>query len=186
MPTAASTNRELILPEPPRIDASDDESPDVWGFRDTHFQVNSAGHVELSGSRYALSGHELPSLLPWMSEVLSVRLDPRERIEPSFPPVIPDPVKSPEFEKAIRLFLKNDQISADPLIRLRHGHGHTQEEMYAIKHARLARVPDLVVFPQEEDEVQTLVNAAAQHNVCLIPYGGGTNVTEALRCPEHE
>ena len=31
-----------------------------------------------------------------------------------------------------------------------------------------------------------LVAAAVKHNVCLIPYGGGTSVTEALRCPENE
>ncbi len=31
-----------------------------------------------------------------------------------------------------------------------------------------------------------LVEAARRHDVCLIPYGGGTNVTDALRCPEEE
>jgi alkyldihydroxyacetonephosphate synthase len=43
-----------------------------------------------------------------------------------------------------------------------------------------------VVYPTSEDEVVTIVEAARTHDVTLIPYGGGTNVTEALRCPADE
>ena len=178
--------RDLIVPDPPKADHRDEASLDVWGFRDTHFLINAAGNVELAGSRYTLSGQELPGLLPWMSDALGVALDPRDHYEPSYPPSIPDPIRTPEFDKAIRGFLGEDQICDDKLVRLRHGHGHTQEEMYAIKHGALVRIPDLVVFPSEEDQVARLVEAAARWNVCLIPFGGGTNVTEALRCPPEE
>lgn len=184
--TAAKNPRELIIPGPPKVDPRDDESQDVWGFKDTRFQINSSGNVELAGQRYSLSGHDLPGLLPWMSNTLQSPLDPKDRIEPSYPPQIPAPVRSLEFEKAIRAFLQSDQISDEPLVRLRHGHGHTQEEMYAIKYSHIARVPDLVVFPTEEDQVQRLVDAASRYDVCLIPFGGGTNVTEALKCPVDE
>src|SRR2546426_9622076 len=67
-------------------------------------------------------------------------------------------------------------------MRLRHGHGHTQEEMYSIKYTRLGRIPDIVVYPESEAEVVNLVEAAKKYGVSLIPYGGGTNVTDALRC----
>jgi alkyldihydroxyacetonephosphate synthase len=58
--------------------------------------------------------------------------------------------------------------------------------MYAIKYGELPRVPDLVVFPAEHEQVVALVEAAIRHDVCLVPYGGGTNVSDALRCPGHE
>ena len=58
--------------------------------------------------------------------------------------------------------------------------------MYAIRHGRLERVPDLVVYPSTEEQVTAIVEAAARHDVCLVPYGGGTNVTDALRCPVDE
>jgi alkyldihydroxyacetonephosphate synthase len=32
----------------------------------------------------------------------------------------------------------------------------------------------------------SLIHIAKKHNVCVVPYGGGTNVTEALRCSAHE
>ncbi len=177
---------ERIAPGPLRLPPEDAESESVWGFRDTGFRVNPAGHVVLGGSRYELSGHELPGLLPWAREILAVELDPADRNPSRYPGAIPEPRRAPAFEAALEGFLAADQISADPGLRLRRGHGHTQEEMYAIKYEGLPRVPDLVVFPASEEQVEALVRAALEHGVCLIPYGGGTNVTDALRCPEAE
>ena len=74
----------------------------------------------------------------------------------------------------------------DPRVRLRHGHGHTQEDMWAIKHGRLARVPDLVVWPASADEVRSCSSSRASTAPASCPYGGGTNVTDALRCPADE
>ena len=42
------------------------------------------------------------------------------------------------------------------------------------------RIPDLVVYPETEEQVTKLVEAGKKHEVSLIPYGGGTNVTDAL------
>src|SRR5262249_41621187 len=131
---------EKLVPAAPTENPRDRESIDVWGFRDTQFQFNPSGVIELAGDRYAFSGHELPTLVPWMSEVLDVPLDPKVRLEPAYPPRIPEPIRSPAFLKAIGEFLVPDQISEDGEIRLRHGHGHTQDEMYAIKHTSIDRI----------------------------------------------
>jgi alkyldihydroxyacetonephosphate synthase len=82
--------------------------------------------------------------------------------------------------------LNSGQIDTTPEMRLRHGHGHTQEEMFAIKYAQLGRVPDLIVYPESHQQVESLVDAARKHDATLIPYGGGTNVTDALRCFPNE
>jgi len=34
--------------------------------------------------------------------------------------------------------------------------------------------------------VEVIVQAAVRHNVCIIPIGGGTNVSDALMCPQNE
>ncbi len=177
---------ERIFPGPAPSHPEDRESPDVWGFSDTCFRVNSRGHVELTGSRYALSGNELPDLLPWIGGILDLTLDPADTHPSAYPPRVPESRVAPALLEELEKCLGEDAISDDPALRLRHGHGHTQQEMYAIKYGRLERVPDLVVFPDREDRVAALVEAALQHDVCLIPYGGGTNVTEALRCPADE
>jgi len=58
--------------------------------------------------------------------------------------------------------------------------------MYSIKYTRLGRIPDVVIYPEAESQVTSLIEVAKAHNVTLIPYGGGTNVTDALRCDERE
>lgn len=177
---------KLIYPEPIVIGADEAESWENWGFRDTSFAINERDVVEITGSRYELSGQELPRLLPWIRETLAIDLDPKDQHRNSYPTEIPAAIESPAFSKAIREFLKEEQIDAYGENRLRHGHGHTQEEMYAIKHKRLGRIPDMVLHPENEAQVASLIATAKDHNVVLIPFGGGTNVTDALRCSDNE
>ena len=174
-----------VFPEPAIADDGD-ESLDVWGFRDTHFALAQNGVVELTGKRYALSGKKLPALLPWVRSVMGVDIEPNSVNRPNYPPEIPQAVQNDGFMAQLEEVVRASQFTAEPAVRLRHGHGHTQDEMYAIKYGSIARVPDLVVFPEEENQVVELVALAAKHNVCLIPYGGGTSVTEALKCPAGE
>ena len=177
---------ERIHPEPLARDPEDVESRDVWGFRDTAFRARPDGVVVLSGQRYSLCGEELADLLPWVQRKIHPDVTPFDLNPPHYPPAIPAPHENAAFVEAIRKQLQDDQLERDPEVRLRHGHGHTQEEMYAIKYGRIARVPDLVAYPSDEGQVVALVEAARRHDVVLIPYGGGTNVSDALRCPEDE
>ena len=177
----------IIYPDaPPAPSPAEEESLDVWGFRDTRFDFNENGHVIIHGSRYELSGKELPRFLPWVREVLQCDVNPRNMNAPSYPTTIPDPQVSSAFVNDLKQFLRPDQLDKAGEMRLRHGHGHTQEEMYSIKYTRLGRIPDIVVYPESEAEVVNLVEAAKKHGVSLIPYGGGTNVTDALRCDTRE
>jgi alkyldihydroxyacetonephosphate synthase len=178
---------KVIKPEaPPAPLAEDAESLDVWGFRDTRFDFSENGHVIIRGNRYELSGKELTRFLPWVREVLEVPVDPRDVHEPQYPTAIPEPRVSSNFLCDLQDFLSPAQIDTNSEVRLRHGHGHTQEEMYSIKYTQLGRVPDLVVYPETDAHVTRLIEAAKKHGVSLIPYGGGTNVTDALRCHENE
>ncbi|PYR86864.1 MAG: oxidase [Acidobacteria bacterium] len=177
----------IIYPDaPPAPSPAEEESLDVWGFRDTRFDFNENGHVIIHGSRYELSGKELPRFLPWVREVLECDVNPRNINAPSYPTTIPDPQVSSAFVNDLKQFLRPDQLDKAGERRLRHGHGHSQEEMYSIKYTRLGRIPDIVVYPESEAEVVNLVEAAKKHGVSLIPYGGGTNVTDALRCDTRE
>jgi alkyldihydroxyacetonephosphate synthase len=183
----AAPDGSVIIPQPPPAPGADEtESLDVWGFRDTRFDINENERVIIRGSRYELSGKELPRLLPWIRETLKIDLDPKDVHRPSYPTTIPDSQMTPEFRSAIEAFLSPAQIERGGEIRMRHGHGHTQEEMFAIKYGQLGRIPDVVVFPETDQQVASLIDAAKNHGVTLIPYGGGTNVTDALRCHAYE
>lgn len=177
---------QRIVPDAPPARDADPLAPDVWGFADTRFTLLPNGSVTLTGSRYAIAGQELPELLPWVEQVMDVTLPRESLLDSQYPPAVPPARPCPEFLAAVRHALGADHLSQEPLVRLRHGHGQTLEEMYRVKHDVLPRVPDVVVYPEHESEVVAIVDAARAHGVSLIPYGGGTNVTDALRCPDDE
>src|SRR6185295_7243115 len=158
-------DKNLIYPEPAPIGPDEAESPDNWGFADTRFSINDGGHVTILGTRYELSGKELVRLLPWIRETLGVDLDVDDVHRSNYPTRIPESLEAPEFIKDISGFLKDSQLDFDGENRLRHGHGHTQEEMFAIKHKQLGRIPDLVVYPEMEEQIAGLIEAAKKHDV---------------------
>lgn len=174
-----------FTPPPPR-ELGPKEAMDGWGYADTRFEVQRDGNVVLTGQRYDLCGKKLSALLPWMAKTLAAPLAYDNKNEPHYPPEVPEPRRSPELERALAAFLDADQYSDDPLLRLRHGHGHTGAEIWAVRYGKLPRVPDLVVYPASHEQVVQLVEAAARHGACLIPFGGGTNVTDALQLSDSE
>jgi alkyldihydroxyacetonephosphate synthase len=180
----AEPSSQRIVPDPPKPQG--ELRLDGWGFADSGFCVSASGEVEFSGSRYAIGGKKIPSLLPWGSGIFGVPLDPRDRNAPHYPTPVPERLASEAFERALAEKLDLARISTDPRERLRHGHGHTQEDMWSAKWGSFARVPDLVVWPGSEDDVRVVLELARAHRACVIPFGGGTNVTDALRCLESE
>jgi len=175
--------RGRIYPPPPELRPDDALSPDEWGFADTSFTVNADGAITITGTRYpGLSGQVLPNLLPWFRTVVGVDFPIEDEETGSYPPPVAESKPAPGFLEKIEKFLDADQISTRPDIRLRHGHGHTVSEINAVRSSGFQRVPDYVVYPTDEAQVAGLVAAAGESGVVLMPYGGGTNVTEALRC----
>ncbi len=162
------------------------ESEEGWGFEDTKFVVRPNGAVILTGNRYNISDVELPNLLPFFSQKVAAPLGYANRNPSQFPPKVPAPLENTALVSALRGFLAEDQITTEDSVRLRRGHGHTGAEIWAVRYESLDRVPDLVVYPQSHDEVVALVKAAKANGAVLIPYGGGTNVTDALRCDPKE
>jgi alkyldihydroxyacetonephosphate synthase len=172
-----------VFPPPPPSHAEDAVSADEWGFADTSFTVNADGAITVTGNRYpGLSGEVLPNLLPWFRTVVGIDFPIEDEDIGSYPPQIGESKAAPAFLAKIEKILDADQITTQPEIRLRHGHGHTVSEISAVRTTGFARVPDYVVYPADETQVAGLVHAAAESGVVLMPYGGGTNVTEALRC----
>ncbi len=175
-----------IVPAALPVEEDDLLARDAWGFRDTAFTLLPNGSVSLTGTRYALSGLELPDLLPWVRRVMDLDFQLTDVAGSAYQSAVPPSRAEGAFLSELRSELPPTAISLEPLVRLRHGHGHTVEEVFALRNGGLPRVPDLVVFPQSVDHVTRIVTLAAKHGVCLVPFGGGTNVTDALRCPPDE
>ncbi len=159
----------------------------LWGYNDTEFRLNERGHVELTGTRYQLSGYEMPLFKPFVEEILGQTMDWTDRKPMNAAPHIPAPVTNPGFEQGLANLLKEHQYSAEPRVRLVHSHGQTSSyELYLVLYEDLDRIADLVVWPESTEDVQGLIELATRWDVCLVPYGGGTNVSNALMLPAGE
>ena len=165
------------------------KSPHRWGFKDSKFVIED-GKVVFKSSRYEiLSNQVLPNLIPFIeSELLEENLDISDTLEDNDKKVIPPSVTKKSFVLGINRKLKKEQISFEGLDRFCHSHGQTttEEVFKAIYRGKFPRVVDVVLFPKNTTQVKSIIGLAQKHNVCLVPYGGGTNVSSALLLPKNE
>jgi len=124
----------------------------------------------------------MPGLRSFMEE--RVGLNVKFLSPPGPHPVAPEPIKNEAFLAAIKGHY--NRISFEGPERYLHGHGHTAQELFALRYGKLDRVPDVVIWPGCHEHVEAIVKAAHEHNVVIIPYGGGTSVSHALMCPANE
>lgn len=134
--------------------------------------------------RYELSGKDLPSLRPWFEENLKVDISKTRPSQKLSDVKIPDAIDNQDFID----FLRENGISFSnaPNYRLIRSHGHTIHDMLMLRYGSPDRIPDIVVWPQSENDVEKIVDAANKFNVAIIPIGGGTSVSNALNCPNEE
>lgn len=89
---------------------------------------------------------------------------------------LPQPVVNDAFIAAMQQVLPNG-LKTDAESRLTHIVGKNYRDLWRMRKGIIARAPDAIVLPESHDDVVALVAAANKHNVVLVPYGGGTNVT---------
>ena len=67
-----------------------------------------------------------------------------------------------------------------------HSHGASLREIFNLKFGRFVRYVDLVIYPKTNEQVESIISISNTHKVVLIPYGGGTNVTQALYLNDYD
>lgn len=156
---------------------------DGWGFTDTELCVDQkSGELQLLGDRYLLSGKSFPSLRPWLEAKAGLNVDWTSPAQPK--PQFDAPIRNQGFIDAVKNAYHRLSFNGEE--RVFHGHGHTAQEMFMLKWSKIPRVPDAVIWPTCHEDVEIIVKAAVKHDVVLIPYGGGTTVSQSLLCPEGE
>lgn len=158
-----------------------------WGFKDTSFVLNEDRSVSMTGDRYELCGDRMPDFIPYVEEMLGVDINPDDTLkEVESKPVNPSNINEAFLEKLKSTF-PEDRYSMEEKDRLLHSHGQTtSEEVYKILYNKIDRTADLVFYVESEEEVKQLIEIAGECNVCLIPFGGGTSVSSALKIPDEE
>ena len=99
---------------------------------------------------------------------------------------IPAPMISDQLLAELRDAVGSDNAVQDDLDRIVHTYGKSATDLLRIRGGDIPRVPDVVVYPGNEAEVQLIVDHAVAADAVIIPYGGGTSFSGSLRAPEGE
>ncbi|MFN8036651.1 MAG: FAD-linked oxidase C-terminal domain-containing protein [Acidimicrobiia bacterium] len=128
-----------------------------------------------------------PALGPFVRDKIDIDLDgpPSRPIDFAALDISP-PVVGDELAEVLRSCLRPEQVTSDPMDRVVHTYGKSLRDLIRIRRGDLGRLPDLIVYPDSEEQVEAIMTAALAHDAVLIPFGGGTNISESLEPPRGE
>lgn len=124
------------------------------------------------------AGHTLPEFRGWAERVVSLDYN-NVRLQQKDMEVDP-PNLNHEFMKAVDDAKCFSRRSFEKWERIMHSHGATLREVFALRYGKFDKYVDVVLYPGNTEHVQKIIELANTHKVIIIPYGGGTNVTQAL------
>lgn len=137
-----------------------------WGWGDVDAGFNSNSH---------------PDFWPFAQSVLGI-----EREIPPTPPVPLESVQLPEatvnfhFLAELTSTLDASQVCNSRYERVVHAYGKGFRDLFRLRRGSAEGAPDLVVYPENENDVLLTLRAAARHDVMVIPFGGGSNISGCL------
>ena len=128
-------------------------------------------------------GQILPKFPGYILEHLHIGLedtDPEQADMEVAPPILNHDfiAELGETEFSRRSFMKWERIM--------HSHGACLQEVWQLRYTKIPKVCDMVFYPNSTEQCERLVKLACKHNVVLVPYGGGTNVTKSLQLNQAE
>ncbi|HEY9291039.1 MAG TPA: FAD-binding oxidoreductase [Microlunatus sp.] len=100
--------------------------------------------------------------------------------------VVPAAKISDDLTTQLKGAVGEEFVVSDDEDRVVHTYGKSIRDLLRIRAGDLPRVPDVVVYPGDEDEVQAIVDLAVAADAVLIPFGGGSNISGSLEPPPAE
>jgi alkyldihydroxyacetonephosphate synthase len=128
-----------------------------------------------------------PRLAPFIQRAVDLDVN-----TPPVPPMkledlpIPTPTISDELLEALTEAVGIDNVHSDDLDRIVHTYGKSLRDLLRLRAGDIPRIPDVVVYPGDEAEVQLVLDHTVAANAVLIPFGGGSNIAGSLGPPPEE
>ena len=78
---------------------------------------------------------------------------------------------------SLRHLLGDDAVYTDKLSRVEHAYGKSYRDLVRIRAGYIPHPPDAVVYPADQGNVASLLAWAADRDIAIVPFGGGSSVT---------
>jgi alkyldihydroxyacetonephosphate synthase len=102
-----------------------------------------------------------------------------------------DEVELAPVPKIDAIELPKARASADPALsitddrgaRISHTYGRSFVDLVRGFRGDFSNAPDLVAFPENEDQVRAILDRCDEQKIAVVPFGGGTSVVRGVECP---
>src|SRR5690606_7925584 len=128
-----------------------------------------------------------PGMAPFVLKAIDLDLNsaPEETVD--FDSLdIPEPKIDAGLLDRLTEVVGADNAATEPMDRIVHTYGKSMRDLVKLRSGDIPRVPDVVLYPGDEDEVRQLVDASVEADAVLIPFGGGSNIAGSLEAPAGE
>jgi alkyldihydroxyacetonephosphate synthase len=137
-----------------------------WGWGDAEVDFNSKAH---------------PGFWPYAKTKLGIEEEtPRKAHIPLETVQLPEANVDSRFLAKLSATLRAGQICGSVEERVVHCYGKGFRDLFRLRRGMAEGAPDLVVYPESEKDVLAILRAAADHDVMVIPFGGGSNISGCL------
>ncbi len=126
---------------------------------------------------FSLEGR--PAFWPTLQKWLAL---PNEAIEHETPPVSLEEIslRPPRLDdpmlSSLRKLLGEETVRTDRLSRVEHAYGKSYRDLVRVRAGHVPNPPDVVVYPTDQGQVASVIAWAADRDVAVIPFGGGSSV----------
>ncbi len=99
---------------------------------------------------------------------------------------IAQPTLPAELKSALEAAVGDEHVSTDPLDRVVHTRGKSVRDLVRQRRGDLPRMPDVVVRPADEAQVEAVMRAALDADAVIIPFGGGSSISGSVEAQPGE
>jgi alkyldihydroxyacetonephosphate synthase len=134
----------------------------------------------------AFHHEDKPGFRPFVIEAVDLDVSVQPTAGSLAPLEAPRPIIPAELVADLRDAVGPDNVVNTDEDRIVHTYGKSVRDLLRLRAGDIPRVPDVVVYPGSEEEVQLVVDRAVAANAVLIPFGGGSNISGSLQAPPDE
>ncbi|WP_144718915.1 FAD-binding oxidoreductase [Agrococcus jejuensis] len=123
-----------------------------------------------------------PAFAPFVEHAVGLDLHSAPAVDvPSFEDIDVPASQAPDaLLGELRGAIGDEHVVLDDLDRVVHTYGKSIRDLIRVRAGILPRIPDVVAYPGDEDDVTRIVQVASAANAVLIPFGGGSNIAGSL------
>ncbi|WP_432570023.1 FAD-binding oxidoreductase [Kineococcus sp. SYSU DK005] len=135
----------------------------------------------------AFHHEDKPALAPFARRMAGIDFDaPPVRVPELSELDVPAPQAPAALREAFEAAVGAEHVHDDDLDRVVHAYGKSMRDLVRVRRGDFGRLPDLVVYPADEAEVEAALRVALDADAVLIPFGGGSNIVGSLEAPRDE